>query len=152
VKTLGTGLNAKLRYRNRYFSAGITGKVSGRFSRSDRTDFSAINVCDFQYGSNLQYTIPIVKLSLATDVTMYSRRGYHSSVMNTNDLIWNAQVTHPFAKGRIVAKLQAFDLLHQLTTTGYSVNAQGRTETWYNSVPRYLMFSLSFNLIKGKNK
>jgi hypothetical protein len=72
--------------------------------------------------------------------------------MNTNDLIWNAQVTHPFAKGRIVAKLQAFDLLHQLTTTGYSVNAQGRTETWYNSIPRYLMFSLSFNLIKGKNK
>jgi hypothetical protein len=152
VKTLGTGLNAKLRYRNRSFSAGITGKVSGRFSRSDRTDFSAINVCDFQYGSNLQYTIPIVKLSLATDVTMYSRRGYHSSAMNTNDLIWNAQVTHPFAKGRITAKLQAFDLLHQLTTTGYSINAQGRTETWYNSIPRYLMFSLSFNLIKGKNK
>ncbi|MCH3994089.1 outer membrane beta-barrel family protein [Prevotella cerevisiae] len=152
VKTLGAALNTKLTYHDRTISAGIIGKVSGRFSRSDRTGFAAINACDYQYGGNFMYTIPLVNLTLATDVTMYSRRGYDARQMNTNDFVWNAQLTYPFVKGRIVAKLQAFDLLHQLKTTNYTVNAQGRTETWYNSIPRYLMFSLSFNLIKGKNK
>lgn len=42
VKTIETGLIAKLNYRYKTFSAGITGKFSGRFSRSDRTDFSSI--------------------------------------------------------------------------------------------------------------
>ena len=83
---------------------------------------------------------------------MYSRRGYGSSLMNTNDFLLNAQLTHPFAKGRIIAKLQTFDLLHQMKSTKYSVNAQGRTEIRYNNIPSYLMFSLSFNLIKGKQK
>jgi hypothetical protein len=152
VKTLQTGLNAKLNYRYNTFSAGITGKTTGRFSRSDRTDFTSINAYDYQYGGKLQYTIPIIKFTIATDATMYSRRGYNSSLMNTNDFILNAQITHPFDKGRIIAKLQAFDLLHQMKSTKYSVNAQGRTEIRYNNIPSYLMFSLSFNLIKGKQK
>ncbi|WP_434501626.1 outer membrane beta-barrel protein [Prevotella sp.] len=152
VKTLVTGLNAKLNYRYETFSAGLTGKVSGRFSRSDRTDFTSINAYDYQYGGKLQYTIPIIKFTIATDATMYSRRGYGSSLMNTNDFLLNAQLTHPFAKGRIIAKLQTFDLLHQMKSTKYSVNAQGRTEIRYNNIPSYLMFSLSFNLIKGKQK
>ena len=69
VKTLQTGLNAKLNYRYQAFSAGLTGKVSGRFSRSDRTDFTSINAYDYQYGGNLQYTIPIIKFTIATDAT-----------------------------------------------------------------------------------
>lgn len=152
VKTLVTGLNAKLNYRYETFSAGLTGKVSGRFSRSDRTDFTSINAYDYQYGGKLQYTIPIIKFTIATDATMYSRRGYGSSLMNTNDFLLNAQLTHPFAKGRIIAKLQTFDLLHQMKSTKYSVNAQGWTEIRFNNIPSYLMFSLSFNLIKGKQK
>ena len=30
----------------------------------------------------------------------------------------------------------------------YCVNAQGRTETWYNTIPRYVMFSWTFKLNK----
>ena len=43
-----------------------------------------------------------------------------------------------------MAKLQGFDILRQLSTTSYAVNAQGRTETWHNSIPRYAMLSLSW--------
>lgn len=144
VNTINTGLNIRLGYRLRSFSAGITSKFAGRFSRSDRKDFENINACDYQYGGNLQYTIPLIKLTLATDINMFSRRGYNSQQMNTDDLIWNAQLTEPISKGNILFKLQAFDILHQLSNKSYTVNAQGRTETWYNSLPRYFMFSVAF--------
>lgn len=47
-------------------------------------------------------------------------------------------------KGKLLAKLQGFDLLHQLSNTQYLMNAQGRTETWRNSIPRYVMLTLSY--------
>jgi hypothetical protein len=152
VNTIEAGLNAKLRYKLRAFTIGAIGKVSGRFSRGDGKKFQDINACNYQYGANLQYPFPIVKLTLATDINIYSRRGYNSSMMNTNNLVWNIQLTHAFTKERIVTKLQAFDILHQLSNKAYEINAQGRTETWYNSIPSYLMFSISYNLTKKNNK
>ena len=35
------------------------------------------------------------------------------------------------------------DLLHQLSNTQYSVNAQGRTETWYRVIPTYVMLHVA---------
>ena len=45
-------------------------------------------------------------------------------------------------RGALVVKLTGYDLLHQLTNTRYEMNAQGRTEVWYNSLPRYVLLSL----------
>ena len=75
---------------------------------------------------------------------MYARRGYQQNEMNTTDWVWNAELTRSFVKGHLMAKLQGFDILRQLSTTSYAVNAQGRTETWHNSIPRYAMLSLSW--------
>ncbi len=81
---------------------------------------------------------------LSTDMTMRARRGYQQREMNTTDWVWNAQLTRSFAKGHLVAKLQGADILRQLSATSYAVNAQGRTETWHNSIPRYAMLSLAW--------
>ena len=112
----------------------------------------SIDANDFQYGWNATYTIPLLKLTIATDMTMFSRRGYESSVMNTDELIWNAQLTRSFCKGALTAKIQAFDLLQNLSSTRYSVNAQGRTETWNNCIPRYVMCSLAYKFSKKPKK
>lgn len=151
VNTWNPALNFALKYRLPSFTIGIIGKSFARFSRGDRENFENINACDFQYGGNLTYTIPMVKLTIATDINMFSRRGYNSSMMNTNDLVWNAQLTHPLFKGMVIAKMQVFDILHQLSNKSFHVDAQGRTETWYNTIPRYMMFSLAFKMHK-KNK
>ena len=73
-------------------------------------------------------------------------------MMNTDDLVWNAQLTRSLCKGKVIAKLQAFDILHQLSNKQFYVDAQGRTETWYNSIPRYIMFSLAFKMHKKAKK
>ncbi len=64
--------------------------------------------------------------------------------MNTNDFVVNASVSQPMMNVRLVARLEAFDLLHNLSQTQYDVNAQGRTETWYRSLPHYVMLHMVY--------
>ena len=47
---------------------------------------------------------------------------------------------------------EAFDLLHQLSPTDYIVNAQGRTETYYRSLPHYLMLHAVWHFNKNPKK
>ena len=148
VETMRTNLNLNLTYTQGKLTAGLAGKLTARNSRSDRQGFEAINAYDYQYGANLKYTIPVLNLDLSTDFNVFSRRGYGSAEMNTDDPVWNAQLSKSFFKGSLVAKLTAYDLLHQLSTKSYSINAQGRTETRYNCIPRYLMFSLAYKFTR----
>ena len=127
---------------------GPAGKYASHHSRSDRAGFKPIDAFDYQYGASLTYTIPVVDIDLSTDFNVFSRRGYGSAEMNTDDPVWNAQLSKSFFKGSLVAKLTAYDLLHQLSTKSYSINAQGRTETRYNCIPRYLMFSLAYKFTR----
>ena len=76
---------------------------------------------------------------------MYSRRGYGSSLLNTDDFVLNASLSQPFWKGKLILRLEAFDLLHQLSSTRYEVNALGRTEMWYRTLPRYVMFHVVYH-------
>ena len=133
-----------LEYQRDKLTASISGDLSWRNSTSDRQNFERINAFDFNYGARLLYTIPWVKLSLATDIKMFSRRGYQSSMMNTDEMVWNAELSRSLLKEKLTVKLTAFDLLHQLSSTQYNVNAQGRTETWKNCIPRYVMLSLAY--------
>ncbi|MCO6026101.1 TonB-dependent receptor family protein [Prevotella cerevisiae] len=138
------GDNLKLNFRPNdnyefYFHAGGNYYII----RSDRDGFENIKASDYNIGMNAQVALPW-KFSLTTDMTMYARRGYQSTEMNTTDWVWNAQLTRSFLKGKLVSKICGFDLLHQLSNTQYAVNAQGRTETWQNSLPRYVMLSLAW--------
>ena len=119
--------------------------------KGECSGFEDIKAGDYRIGMNAQVALPW-KFNLTTDMTMYARRGYQSSDMNTTDWVWNAQITRSFLNGRLISKLSGFDILHQLSNTQYAVNAQGRTETWHNSIPRYVMLSLawSFNVNPGK--
>ena len=68
------------------------------------------------------------KLNVNTDIKMFSRRGYGEPSLNTDDLVWNASVSRSFCKGKLIANLEAFDILHQLSNTQIVINGQGRTE------------------------
>lgn len=119
---------------------------------SARIGFEKIKASDYNIGLNAQIVLPW-ELQLTTDMTMFARRGYQQSEMNTTDWIWNIQLARTFLKGHLTAKLQGFDLLQQLSNIRYIINSQGRTESWNNSIPRYVMFSLvwKFNINPKKN-
>ena len=142
----------KLEYQLNKLTASVSGNIAWRQSTSTRQDFQNINAFDFDYGVAVNYTIPWVKLQLGSDLRMFSRRGYYSKMMNDDHLVWNAELSRSLLKDRLTMKMTAFDLLHQLSNTLYSVNAQGRTETWNNCIPRYVMFALAYKFTQKPKK
>ena len=114
-------------------------------------DFKTLNVIDYKYGFTARYTIPVLKTTVAADATMYSRRGYGSS-LNTDDFIFNASLSQSFLKGKLIARVDAFDILQQLSSVRYEVNAQGRIDTWYRCLPHYVMFHLAYHWNKNSKK
>ncbi len=113
------------------------------FIHSRRNGFNNVHAGDYKVGLTTEFQLPW-SIAFGSDMTLYARRGYYESMMNTTDWVWNAHLSRSLMKGALVVKLTVFDLLHQLTNTRYEMNAQGRTEVWYNSLPRYMMLSLAW--------
>ncbi|MFC2320469.1 MAG: outer membrane beta-barrel protein [Prevotella nigrescens] len=148
---LGDELKVNYRLNDNYEFTFHTG---GKYYliNSERVGFEKIKASDYNIGLNAQIVLPW-ELQLTTDMTMFARRGYQQTEMNTTDWIWNVQLARTFLKGHLTAKLQGFDLLQQLSNTHYVINSQGRTESWNNSIPRYVMLSLAWKFnINPKKK
>ena len=152
VNTLTLHDGAYIQYNKGTLNIRATGDIRWRHSEGKMYDYETLNATDFQYGLSARYTLPRLNTTLSADGNMYSRRGYGSSELNTDDFVLNASISQPFLKGKLIARIEAFDLLHQLSNTQYSVNAQGRTETWYRSLPHYVMAHLVYHWNKSPKK
>ncbi len=152
VNTLTLHDGAYIQYNKGALNIRATGDIRWRHSEGKMYDFETLNATDFRYGLSARYTLPRLNTTLSADGNMYSRRGYGSSELNTDDFVLNASISQPLFKGKLIARIEAFDLLHQLSNTQYSVNAQGRTETWYRSLPHYVMLHLVYHWNKNPKK
>ena len=152
VNTLTLHDNAYIQYNKGALNVRATGDIRWRHSEGKMYNFETLNAFDYRYGLSARYTLPRLNTTLSADGNMYSRRGYGSSELNTDDFVLNASISQPFLKGKLIARIEAFDLLHQLSNTQYTVNAQGRTETWYRSLPHYVMLHLVYHWNKNPKK
>lgn len=153
VENYKAGGRLKLNYHpNEKYEFSLHAGGNYYYIHGRREGFDDIHAGDYNVGASATVNLPW-HFQLATDLTMFARRGYQQDEMNSTDWVWNAQLTHSFCKGKLLAKLQGFDILHELSTTSYAVDAQGRTETRHNSIPRYVMVSLSwrFNVNPKRN-
>ena len=118
---------------------------------SDRQDFE--NFSAFTCRTSLAAILKLpCKLDLSTDLTLYSRTGYADDALNANDLVWNARLSRPFFKGRLLVLFDGFDILGQLSNVTRILNAQGRTETYTNVMPRYALLHIVYRLNKQPKK
>ena len=87
--------------------------VRWRHSEGKMRDFTTLDAFDYQYGLMARYTLPDIKTTLSADANIYSRRGYGSKTLNTDDFVMNASVSQPFLKGKLIATWRsgAFALL-----------------------------------------
>lgn len=108
---------------------------------------------NFSYGSEFQWTAPW-GTEFATDIFMNSRRGYSQKEMNTNELLWNASISHTCLKGKALTfKAEVFDILGQQTNISRTVNEFMRSDSRSNSIYQYGMLSIiyRFSVFAGKN-
>ena len=86
-------------------------------------------------------------MQLTTSLNMSSRRGYSDATMNTNELIWNAQVAQSFLRGKpLSVRLEFYDLLHQQSSFSRQLSAMHRSDTEYNAINSYVMLRVSYRL------
>lgn len=118
---------------------------NGMFARftSGRADFISQNTWNFNTGLNAVATLP-ANFQLSADITMYNRRGFSDDALNTDNFVLNARLSKSILKGSMVFMLDGYDILHDLSNVSYTVNAQGRTETYRTVLPRYFMFHVQW--------
>ena len=109
------------------------------------------DIWEIAYGLNGNYKLPW-NFTLDTDLMMHSRRGYIDSEMNDNRLYWDASLTKSIHQGQWVIKLRGYDLLGQVSSLRYSINSQGRTETWTNSMRRYALLTIAYRFSQKPKK
>ncbi len=139
-------------YRNSWLEVELNGAFNYRHSNNKLQPASNSNVWQYSYGGSISATAPW-GTTLSTDLNMNSRRGYTDNSLNTNELVWNAQVAHSFLKGRsLTVMLQFYDILHQQSNLSRNITASMRSDTEYNSINSYMMLHINYrlNLFGGK--
>ena len=127
------------------------GSFSNQHTTSTRTDFNTINANHFKYGLSGQFRLP-GGVGISTNFTVYGRRGYGVSQLDTTDKIWDMRVSYTLGKGHWVIMADAFDLLHQLSNVNYAVTATGRSVVYTNTIPRYMMLSVQYRFNHNPKK
>ncbi|MBR1520021.1 MAG: hypothetical protein IJ635_02130 [Bacteroidaceae bacterium] len=118
---------------------------------SRREDFQNFHTADCKTTLTALAALPW-KVQLSTDLTLYSRRGYNDPSMNDTEWCWNARLSRSFLHGNFILMLDGFDLLNQLSNITQTMNAQGRTETWTNTLHRYVLLHAVYRLNKQPKK
>ena len=152
VGTLFMRYKPNIRYQKNDLTLRLKGEVNYRnIHRNIVVGNQPTDVWDFSYGLYASYKLPW-NMTIDTDLTMNSHRGYADVEMNDNRLYWDASLTQSFKAGTWVLKLRGYDLLGQVSSLRYSINSQGRTETWTNSMRRYAMLTVSYRFSQKPKK
>ena len=152
TKQTQVGERIAMGYRNNWLEVNLNGTLNYNHARNKLQASSNMNTWQFSYGPSTTATMPW-GMSLSTDLSQSSRRGYSDKSMNTNELVWNAQLSQGFLKGKpLTVMLQFYDLLHQQSTLSRALTAMARTDTEYNSINSYAMLHVIYrlNIIGGK--
>ena len=133
-------------YRNDWLEVEINGSVNYNKTRNELQPNSNLDTWTFSYGLNSTIYLPWGS-QLTTDISMNSRRGYTDESMNTNELIWNGQISHSFLRGKpLTLSVQFYDILGQQSNFSRTISAMARTDNEYNAVTSYIMFRASYRL------
>ena len=152
--TRSTNVNERLNlsYRNDWLEVTLDGNVNYQHSRNELQPTANLDTWQFSYGGQLMLRLPI-GLEISTNVHEHSRRGYNDQSMNTNELIWNGQISKTFLKSKtLVVALNFYDLLGQQSNYERWVSATGRSDTRFNSINSYAMLHVRYrlNMFGGK--
>ena len=153
TKTTTVSERLSFSYRNDWIEVEPNGSLSYTHARNQLQKSSDMDTWSFAYGVNVNLTAPWGS-QLSTGITENSRRGYNDTSMNTNELVWNAQISHSFLRGKpLTISLQFYDILHEQSNFSRVINAMQRSDTEYNSINSYAMLHVIYrlNAFGGRN-
>ena len=152
--TRSYNLNERLSfgYRNDWLEVTLDGNITYQHSSNELQPTADLDTWLLHYGGQFLVRLPY-DFEISMNLHERSRRGYNDATMNTNELLWNGQISKPFLKNKsLIVALNFYDLLGQQSNYERWVNANGRTDTRYNSVNSYAMLHVRYrlNMFGGK--
>ena len=153
TKSFSVGDHFDISYRRDLIDISLNASVDYSHSRNDVVSSANLDTWQFSYGAEFEYTMPW-GTSINTDIGMNSRRGYAQESMNTNELIWNLQVSHSMLKGKALTfALEVNDILGQQSNISRTINAMMRSDSRSNNIYQYGMLRIiyKFSIFAGKN-
>lgn len=154
TRNLNVGENIKASYRGEWYEIGLKGRGKYQHARASVQDNANMDTWNFSYGGNLSFNFKF-GLNLYTEIQMNSRRGYNDASMNTDELVWNAQISQSFLRNRAASlSIDFYDILRNQTNISRQLTATQRTDSWNNSINSFFMvrFTYQLNIFNGKHK
>ncbi len=157
VKNRTRGMNASERLRITYrrdwdsgyqLEANASTSVQYNYNRSTNSSASDLDTYRFSYGGSANITFPW-GMTLSSDITEQSRRGYNDASMNTNELIWNATLSQRFLKKKtLTVSIRAVDILNRRDEVNRNISTTARTDSRNETVHSYCMLALTYRFGK----
>ena len=151
VRTATLSFSPKVSLSLGKHTLNLSSDVSWNRYSSDRNTFQNISAWQYRIGADAIIHLPW-QFDLTTDLTLYGRTGYNDAALNTSDLVWNARLSRSILRGNLLVIVDGFDILGQLSNVTRTVNAQGRTETYTNVLPRYALLHIVYKFKKLPKK
>lgn len=146
TRTMMVGEQLTAAFRNSWLEISLDGSFNYTHTRNLLQSQSNMDTWEFAYGGYASVYLPW-GMSLATDLHQNSRRGYADRAMNTNELVWNLQLSQSFLKGNaLTVSLQLYDILKNQSNFSRTINAMQRSDTRYNSINSYAMLHAVYRL------
>ena len=149
--------DVSLSYRNRWFNFSLNGQTTYARTENRLQASRNLDTWNFSYGGNTR--IDLNQLNgrqssnvsswpvLSTDFHVYSKRGYADATLNTDELIWNAQLSYSFLRGKaLTVMLQWYDILNEQTNFSRTVNANGWRDQEVNAITSYAILHVSYRM------
>ena len=147
VRTVNVRENLRFGYRNDVFDISLDGNVSYSHSESKLQPDQNLDTWNFSYGPSGNVKLPWYNLTLSTNLSMSSRRGYEDPQFNTNELLWNAQLSASFlASNALTVSLQLYDILHEQSNVSRNISAIMRSDTRNNAIYQYALVHVIYKI------
>jgi len=152
TKSFSPSENLGASFRDENVEITLQGSVNWSHSRNELNSSNNMDTWNFSYGPSGNVTLPY-DFRLYMDLLQSSRRGYSDDTFNTDELIWNVQISKSFLKNKAaMLSLQMFDILGQRKNYSRYVSATSKSDTQYNSINQYFLihFSYRLNMFNGE--
>ena len=151
TKSLNVGDYLRLNFRYDWgetgygIDLGVNGGFNYQHARNDIQSRNDLDTWSFNYGGNFQLNLGW-GMTLSSDISQQARRGYADASMNTNELIWNAQLQQSFLKRSLIVSLEWYDILGERSNISRMISATQRSDSWSNAIYSYGMLRVTYNL------
>ena len=152
VNSFQLGGTLRGNYRRKDWHADAIAHMDWSNVRSSALSSPKQNFFQYHYGMTMTKSLTN-NIDFKTELTMWSRRGFIDTTMNDDQLLFNLLLTYSFGKiKQWIIKMEGHDILKQVNSVRTVMNAQGRTETWYKTIPSYWMLRLQYQFKKPPKK